>query len=137
MDLHATVDAQAGADDTAGTDNTVDKTVDNTGLAHGQLLIAYADAVVGATDQVESLRIQLLDAVGPEATAHAAMTVMAFSGLVRVADGTGIPIDDGLAAASVEIREDLALAKLGGAANSNVEGVDQVEFSTIGHLFGG
>ena len=98
-------------------------------------MIDYADAVVGATDDVERLRTELIDAVGPEATSHAAATVMAFSGLVRVADGTGIPIDDGLAAASVEIREELALAKLGGAANSQVDDIDHAEFTTIGQLF--
>lgn len=67
--------------------------------------------------------------------AQAAATVSAFSGLVRVADGTGIPIDDGLASASVDIRDDLALEKLAGAANSNLEGTSARTFSTIEALF--
>jgi len=44
--------------------------------------------------------------------------VAAFSGLVRVADATGIPLDDGLAAASGDIRSSLGLGTYTGAANS-------------------
>lgn len=54
---------------------------------------------------------------------------------MRVADGTGIPIDDGLAAVSAPIREELALAKLGGAANSNLEGVTEQRFTDVESLF--
>ncbi|MGI9595334.1 MAG: hypothetical protein ACR2QK_04195 [Acidimicrobiales bacterium] len=104
-------------------------------MVDGRLLIEYAEAVVRAGDSVAELRARLLDRVGPEATAHAAATITAFSGLVRVADGTGIPIDDGLAAVSAPIRDELALEKLGGAANSKVDGIDRADFTTVGALF--
>ncbi len=55
---------------------------------------------------------------------------------MRVADGTGIPIDDGLAAVSAPIREELALEKLGGAANSNLDDVTEKRFTDINSLFG-
>ena len=91
--------------------------------------------VVRASDDVSPLRSKLLDRVGPEATGHAAATIAAFSGLVRVADGTGIPIDDGLASVSVNIREQLSLEKLGGAQNSNLDRVATAEFTTVDALF--
>ncbi|MEM7323094.1 MAG: hypothetical protein AAF531_08410 [Actinomycetota bacterium] len=88
-----------------------------------------------ATEDVDELRTALLDAIGPDATGHAVATITAFSGLVRVADATGIPIDDGLAAVSVPIREELALEDFGGAANSELANVDGVAFDTIDALF--
>lgn len=73
--------------------------------------------------------------VGPEATGHAAATITAFSGLVRVADGTGIPIDDGLASVSADVRRSLSLDKLGGASNSSVDHLEDSKFTTVGALF--
>ncbi len=89
------------------------------GIPHGELLIEFAEAAIRADHAaVANLRAEMMAAIGPAATGQAAATISAFSGLVRVADGTGIPIDDGLAAASTEIREALGLADYGGAANS-------------------
>ena len=104
-------------------------------MADGRLLIDYTEAVVGAGDRVggdpDRLRARVLDRLGPEATGHAAATISAFSGLVRVADGTGIPIDDGLAAASADIRHELALGELGGARNSAVDHIGPSRFTTV------
>ena len=84
---------------------------------------------------IDHLRADLVAEVGPEAAAQAAATVAAFSGLVRVADGTGIPIDDGLAAASVDIRDQLGLHAFGGAANSGVDAIDATPFTDVASLF--
>lgn len=73
--------------------------------------------------------------MGPEAAGHAAATVSAFSGLVRVADATGIPIDDGLAAVSISARAELGIDGYSGAANSQLDAVSANEFSTIDDLF--
>ena len=78
-----------------------------------------------------------MDAVGVEAAGQAAATVAAFSGLVRVADGTGIPIDDGLASASTEIRDELGLAAFNGAANTDLEQVVGGGSNDPVALFGG
>ena len=91
--------------------------------------------MVKGDDTVADLRSRLASAAGPEAAGHAIATITAFSGLVRVADGTGIPIDDGLAAASGEIRQELSLETFGGAANSKVELVQASDFTTIDALF--
>lgn len=98
-------------------------------------MIDFAEAVVRADDDVEGLRSEVVDRLGPEAAGHASATITAFSGLVRVADGTGIPIDDGLAAVSADIRDQLALEKLGGAANSRLDGVNAGLFTSVDALF--
>lgn len=59
----------------------------------------------------------------------------AFSGLVRVADGTGIPIDGGLAAASVDLRHELGLDSFAGAANSPSADERVDDFSSVDALF--
>ncbi|MGF1596298.1 MAG: hypothetical protein ACFCVK_05110 [Acidimicrobiales bacterium] len=87
-------------------------------MAHGDLLVAFAEAVVTRAHDLIEVRAELVARVGPAAAGQAAATVAAFSGLVRVADGTGIPVDEGMAAASADIRHDLALDRFGGAANT-------------------
>lgn len=95
----------------------------------------FAEAVVRDDDTIGDLRSALIGAAGPDAAGHAIATITAFSGLVRVADGAGIPIDDGLAAASADIRQELGLQTYGGAANSNVDGVEAAGFTSIDALF--
>lgn len=98
--------------------------------------MAFAEASVRAeTEDLSGLRTELLAAVGPDGVGHAAATVSAFSGLVRVADSTGIPIDDGLAEASVEARAELGLQDYGGAANSPAAPTEPGAFSSIDALF--
>jgi hypothetical protein len=98
-------------------------------------LIAYADSVVRSGDDLAGLRTELVRRLGPEAAGHAADTVAAFSGLVRVADGTGIPIDGGLAAVSVDLRSDLALDGYPGSENSPSGETTAASFSTVEALF--
>lgn len=67
----------------------------NTGIAHGDLLIAYAEAVVGDDDaELDKARADVFDAMGPEALVDAAATVASFNSVVRIASATGIPLDD-------------------------------------------
>jgi len=63
-------------------------------------------------------RRQLVAVVGPEGLLEAAATVAAFNGLVRVADGTGIELDDAMIVASAEVRADLGLDAMTGSANT-------------------
>lgn len=91
--------------------------------------------VRGEAEDAADLRSSLVRFLGPEATAHAAATVSAFSGLVRVADATGIPIDGGLATASADAREELGLGAYTGAANSDLTGVQPGRFDSIDALF--
>lgn len=65
------------------------------GVAHGKLLLAFSDAVVGDDDtELDRLRRELRDLLGEEALIDGAGTVASFNAVVRVADATGIPIDE-------------------------------------------
>jgi len=65
-----------------------------TGIPHGNLLIAFAESVVGDDEiELDAVRANLLRAMGPEALVDAAATVASFNSVVRVASATGIPLD--------------------------------------------
>ena len=97
-------------------------------------LLAFAEAAVRG-EPLDELRQELATVVGPDGVAQAAATVAAFSGLVRVADGTGIPIDDGLASASAGIRDELGLNDFHGAANTDLDAVVAGEFHDVDSLW--
>ena len=91
------------------------------GLPHGALLLRFSEAATRVTDDLAAARSQLIAAIGAEACVEAAATVGIFSALVRVADATGIPLDDSTRDASVEIRSRLGLNAFGGSRNTNLE----------------
>jgi hypothetical protein len=118
-------------------DATVGRPVDSIGVPDGELLLAFADAAVRDEPTLAEIREQLVAAIGPAATGQAVATVAAFSGLVRVADGTGIPVDDGMAAASADLRDRLGLGCYNGAANSEIAAIPAAPFTTVDALWGG
>lgn len=87
------------------------------GVPAGRELLNFANAVEW-NDDVASRRSDLLDAVGTDGLLEAAATIGIFNGLIRVADGTGIQLDDGLKEASAEDRQYLDLNLYHGAANT-------------------
>lgn len=116
--LHQDVDLEAVIDP--------DSPVTDYGFPGGAELLGFATAasrVANGTEpsmvaDLEAARRRVVSALGPEALVEAAATVAAFNGLVRVADGTGIELDDGMLAASADVRSDLKLDQLTGAANT-------------------
>ena len=91
--------------------------VGDVGVPAGAELLAFTNAVELGGD-IDSARAALADVIGVEATLQAAATIAIFNGLVRVADGTGIQLDDGVFSASVDERELLGINRFAGAANS-------------------
>lgn len=89
------------------------------GVPAAGALIDFAEAVCRRRDDLGSVRQALLDAVGPAGFVEAAATVAVFNGLVRVADGCGIPLDDGAIAESADFRERLGIERFGGAVNTD------------------
>jgi hypothetical protein len=83
------------------------------------VLIDLAEAVCRRSGDVARSRLAVLDAVGPAGLVEAAATVGVFNGLVRVADGCGIPLDDGTLSVSTADRATLGLDRYGGAANTD------------------
>ena len=108
------VDADLGA--------TIGNDVSEVGVPAGAELIALTEAAV-CGEAVDDARAAVVAAVGGDGAGLAVATIAAFSGLVRVADGIGIPVDDGVAASSASIRRDLDLDSFGGAANTDLDGV--------------
>jgi hypothetical protein len=91
--------------------------VGEVGVPASTELLAFTNAVELGGD-IGAVRAALAEAIGDEATLEAAATIAIFNGLVRVADGTGIRLDDGVFAASVDERELLGFNRFAGAASS-------------------
>jgi polygalacturonase len=92
--------------------------VGDVGIPAGAELLAFTSAVELDDRDVGEARAALERAIGPDATRDAAATIAIFNGLVRVADGTGIQLDEGVFSASVDDRALLGLDRFAGAANS-------------------
>jgi len=97
-------------------------------------LLRFADAVLGGGD-IAAARAAVATALGDDAVWEAAATVAAFCGLVRVADGTGIPVDDGMLAASADLRAAHGIDGFAGATNSGPVVVTDVDHTDVEALF--
>ena len=90
-------------------------------LPNGALLLRFSEAATRASDDLGAARSQLIAAIGAEAFVEAAATVGIFNALVRVADATGIPLDDSTRDASVQLRSQLGLNAFGSSRNTHLE----------------
>jgi hypothetical protein len=106
------------------------------GVAEGERLVRFAEAATRGSDDLSNARADLQKSLEPEAFVLAAATVGIFNGLVRVADSTGIPLDDGTRRATGEFREELGLNSYTGAKNTDDSAADAVETSgDVARLF--
>ncbi len=87
-------------------------------VPHGELLMAYAETANRDPEAARALDGELIAAVGETGLVDAAVTVAVFNGLVRSADGIGIPLDDTMLAATADARAALGLDSFAGAANN-------------------
>ncbi len=79
-------------------------------IEHGGVLTAFAEAIVaGDVGQITVARQAVVEAAGELAMVDAAGVVANFQRNVRIADGTGIPLGEGLEGFSHETREQLGL----------------------------
>ncbi len=84
----------------------------NSGVENGYLLLAFADAIVGDDAAVlADAREAVVATLGPKAMVDAAGVASNFERMVRIADSTGIQLDDRMAALSKEVREELQLQR--------------------------
>ena len=88
------------------------------GVPHGAELLAFANAAQIDRPSLTRSRDVLEVCVGLDGMLEAAATIAIFNGLVRVADGTGIQLDDGVVSASADYREELGVNAFGGAVNT-------------------
>ncbi|MCH1555351.1 MAG: hypothetical protein L7T26_03890 [Pseudomonadales bacterium] len=107
-DTHIDLDALLGNESAA-----------NLGIPHGQALLAFAEAFMsGDQHLLASARHSLLEASSPELVVEAAGVAANFQRMVRIADATGIPVDDMSAPGGIAIREALGLAAFASAQHS-------------------
>lgn len=80
------------------------------GVAHGRLLVEFAEAVLGDDDQkLAGIRGGMAGELGSKALVDSAGVVALFNAIDRVADATGTPLEDVKAERSVDFRETLGI----------------------------
>ncbi|MCP4003410.1 MAG: hypothetical protein GY725_04365 [bacterium] len=80
------------------------------GIEHGERLMTFARAAVAGDEaELATARDALRAAAGSEVVVDAAGVIGNFQRMVRIADGTGIPIDGVVRALSEDFREDIGI----------------------------
>jgi hypothetical protein len=106
--LRASIEHEGGAVDLSGI--AVGAEAGDAGIAHGERLTAFVDAAVkGDAAALASARDALRAAAGSAALVDAAAVIGNFERMVRIADGTGIPLDGMVTALSGDVRRELGL----------------------------
>ena len=83
---------------------------DDGGIGHGRLLARFAEAVLGEDDaELSAVRDQLRNAMGEAALIDTAAVAALFNAIDRVADATGIPLEDPKAVISADLRAALGI----------------------------
>ena len=79
-------------------------------IPYGALLVAFTDAVVKYEEaEAARLRAEIRATMGDDALVDASAIVAAFSGFDRIADSTGIPLEDAKAENSADFRAALGI----------------------------
>lgn len=87
-----------------------------TGVAYGAELIAYADAVVARSPEVTQTREAVRKSLGDAAVVDVAAVIANFQRMVRIADGTGIPLGEELDLRSAGLRHEIGINDFASAA---------------------
>ena len=76
------------------------------GVAFGSVLMAFAEAVLGTDDaRLTESRAAASQAIGEDGLVDAAGVIGLFNAIDRIADATGIPLEDWKARATQDFRE--------------------------------
>jgi hypothetical protein len=79
-------------------------------VPYGALLVSFAEAVLGTDDsRLTAVRSEIRARLGDAALVDAAAIAATFNAIDRVADSTGIPIEDAKAAATADFRATLGI----------------------------
>ena len=82
------------------------------GVEHGELLVKFAEAILGGTDaELDAVRSRLCAETSPAAMVDAAAVAALFNAIDRVADSTGIPVEPEKLKASADYKERLGIRK--------------------------
>lgn len=89
------------------------------GVAHAAELVAFTEAVMNGDDEaLAAARSALRVVLSPEAFVDACAVIGAFNVVDRIADSTGIPLDDAVAAMTTDLRAELDLARFRSSENT-------------------
>ena len=87
-------------------------TATSSGVEHGNLLLAFTEAIVRDDEAaLTQARHAVIEGISPEAMVDAAGVASNFERMVRIADATGIQLDERMAALSQEVRDTLHLER--------------------------
>jgi hypothetical protein len=82
------------------------------GVEHGPVLIAFAEAMVKNGNEVlAQMRRAVIETMSPEALVDAAGVASNFERMVRIADSTGIPLDERMEVLTKGVRDHLRLER--------------------------
>jgi hypothetical protein len=88
-------------------------------VEHARELMNFAEAIASRNElALETSRSALLDDAGPAVMVDAAAVAANFQRMVRIADSTGIPLDERNVDISAGIREELGLGRFRSAENT-------------------
>lgn len=80
------------------------------GIPQGELLVRFAEAVLADDDDhLRAVRDDIVRTMGAEALVDSAAVAGLFNAIDRVADSTGIPMEDAKISASEDLREALGI----------------------------
>lgn len=89
------------------------------GVGHADALLALADAMAGEDEQdLAGARERVRTELGAVALVDAVAVASNFERMVRIADATGIPLDEPVAWVGDDLRRDLALDRFASAART-------------------
>jgi hypothetical protein len=80
-----------------------------------EALNGLVEAVLQRPEDLDAAREELREQVGDAGLADAAAVIGNFQRMVRIADGTGLPLDKFMAQLSADFREDLGIDRYGSA----------------------
>lgn len=87
---------------------------DESGIPNAGILIEFAEAAVGAdTARLDKARAAVIDAMGGAALSDAAGVAALFNAIDRVADSTGIPLEEEKAELTAGMRDQLGINEFG------------------------
>ena len=88
-------------------------------VAHAKALMNFAEAFARRDESaLLEARAQLLEEAGAAVLVDAAAVAANFQRMVRIADSTGIPLDERNVALSANVRKELNLERFGSASNT-------------------
>ena len=92
------------------------------GIEFGAELMRFAEGVAMRLPDLPERRTELLNAAGAAALVDAAGVAANFQRMVRIADATGIPVDDMQAELGRNVRAELGIERFPSARNSLGQG---------------